>query len=115
MDWCVKPYAEANHPPVAVLAHAPDLTARRGGTVNLSAAGSGDPDGDPLSFRWWHYREAGSYPGTIALHRANEPESAFTVPGDAAPAQTLHLICEVTDHGSPALTRYLRVIVTVAP
>ena len=36
------------------------------------------------------------------------------VPPNAAPGQTIHLILEVTDDGTPALTRYQRVIVTVS-
>ena len=37
---------------------------------------------------------------------------SFTVPASAAPGGTIHVICEVTDHGFPRLTRYRRVIVT---
>ena len=36
------------------------------------------------------------------------------VPPNATPGQTIHLILEVTDDGTPALTRYQRVIVTVS-
>ena len=36
------------------------------------------------------------------------------VPDDAAPGQTLHLILEVSDAGTPSLTRYERVVLTVA-
>ena len=32
---------------------------------------------------------------------------------DAAPGQTIHLILEATDNGTPALTRYQRLVVTV--
>ena len=48
-DWCVKPYAEANHPPVVELAHALDLKVRPGEKVSLSAKGTTDPDGNALS------------------------------------------------------------------
>jgi hypothetical protein len=113
-DWCVKPYAEANHPPVAALAHAPDLMARAGESVTVSAAGSSDPDGDRLSYRWWHDRDAGSYQGAVHVRDAHQQAASFSVPGDAAAGQTIHLICEVTDSGTPRLTRYQRVIVSVA-
>jgi hypothetical protein len=46
------------------------------------------------------------------------PTSAATklrIPADAAPGQTIHLILEATDRGTPALTRYQRIVVTVAP
>ena len=35
------------------------------------------------------------------------------VPADAPAGTTLHFICEVTDDGEPALTRYARTILTV--
>jgi hypothetical protein len=37
----------------------------------------------------------------------------FRVPSDAQPGQTLHLILEASDAGTPSLTGYQRVIVTV--
>jgi len=113
-DWCVKPYAEANHPPVVVLAHARDLVSRPGEPVTLSAAGSSDPDGNQLSYRWWQDREAGSWPGTVDIREARQQVASFVVPRDAALGQTIHVICEVSDSGTPRLTRYQRVIVTVA-
>jgi hypothetical protein len=35
------------------------------------------------------------------------------VPADAKPGQTIHLILEATDSGTPALTRYQRVVLTI--
>jgi hypothetical protein len=113
-DWCVRPYVAANHPPAVVLAHPQDLTARTGASVELSAAGSRDPDGDRLSYRWWQYRDAETYPGVVEIRDADQQAASFTVPGDAAEGQTIHLIGEVTDSGTPRLTRYQRVIATVA-
>jgi hypothetical protein len=112
-DWSVKPYAEANHPPVVALAHPLDLTAKSGATVALSAKGSHDPDGDELTYRWWHYREAGTYGGEVKMANASRQDAAFTVPADARSGETIHIICEVTDSGTPRLTRYQRVVVTV--
>lgn len=108
-DWCVKPYAEANHPPVVQLATTEALKVKAGETVNLTATLS-DPDGDALSVRWWPYQEVGTYPAAITLSGATAPELAFTVPGDLSAGQTIHLILEVTDDGEPALTRYGRVV-----
>ena len=76
MDWCVKPPAEANHPPVAVLdGDAGQGVLRRlakpGETVRLEAVGSSDPDpGDTVAFRWWVYPEAGTYGGQVPLSTA---------------------------------------------
>jgi hypothetical protein len=112
-DWTVQSYEEANHPPVVELAHARDLTARPGDTVQLSAQGTHDPDGDEVDYRWWQYQEADSYSGPIELQDAGSQEAAFTVPADAGDGETIHVICEVTDVGAPPLTRYQRVIVNV--
>ena len=40
--------------------------------------------------------------------------AVVTVPAAAEPDQAIHLIAEGTDTGSPALTRYQRVVLTVA-
>jgi len=112
-DWCVKSYEEANHPPIVKLAHARDLTIRPGDTVQLSAQGSHDPDGDQLDYRWWQYQEADSYSGRIQIQDTGEQDASFTIPADAGNGDTIHIICEVTDTGTPPLTRYQRVVVSV--
>jgi hypothetical protein len=114
-DWCVKPYDQANHPPTVKLAHALDLNARPGDQVSLSAQGTTDPDGDTVTYRWWHYYEADTYDGTVQIENPNHHQATLTVPNDAANGQTIHIICEVTDTGTPPLTRYRRVIVDVKP
>ena len=111
-DWCVKPYDEANHAPVVVVAH-DNMNVASGKTVKLSAKGTKDPDGDKLTYKWWQYREAGSYPGDITFSSNGGMKSSFVVPEDAKKGETIHVICEVTDDGMPALTRYARVIITV--
>jgi hypothetical protein len=113
-DWCVKPYDQANHAPVVKLAHAPDLKARPGQKVSLSAKGSEDPDGDALTYRWWQYQEADTYDGAINIVNAGKQDASFTVPGDAGKGETIHIICEVTDDGMPPLTRYQRVICNIS-
>jgi hypothetical protein len=114
MDWSVKDYSNANHPPVATLTHSNALSAKPGETVELNASASTDPDGNKLSYRWLHYREAGTWPGWV---HPSEPESAKTtvkIPSVQKP-ETLHYIVAVSDNGEPALTRYQRVIITVKP
>ena len=120
MDWTIKPYAEANHPPVAALGHPQSLNAKPGERVNLSARGSTDPDGNNLSYEWFYYPEAGSFAiesgrsgAPLAIEHAREAEGTFTVPTHFFHAGTIHVILAVTDDGSPALTRYRRVIITV--
>lgn len=111
--WCVLPYADANHPPVVALTHARDLQAAAGATVALSARGSSDPDGDTLRYRWWRDADADTAAGEAGLRGADGIEASLVIPADALPGQTVHVICEVTDEGTPALTRYQRVVVTV--
>ena len=80
-----------------------------------SAATSSDPDGDSLSFWWFQYPEAGTYRGPFALEGStNIKHIAFTAPKVEKP-ETVHVILRLTDKGTPALTRYQRVIVTVTP
>ncbi|WP_238476651.1 DUF1593 domain-containing protein [Bythopirellula goksoeyrii] len=110
-DWCVKPYDEANHPPVVALGHSNDLNAQPGKNVKLSAEGTSDPDGDVLKYRWWQYREAGTYGGIVEIRDAENQNASFRVPSDVGKGKTVHVICEVTDSGTPQLTRYQRVIV----
>ncbi len=99
------------------------LTARVGERVHLSAAGSNDPDGDALSYEWFCYAEAGtrgpssSTTGVkLPIRGFDQPKASFDVtrsrvmpPGTG----TMHIILAVTDHGTPRLTRYRRVIVDI--
>ncbi len=122
MDWTIKPYSEANHPPIAKLAHSAAITAKPGERIYLSAEGSSDPDGDALSYEWFYYGEAGTFTVSTArtgtplkIEDANRAKAWFTVPEKFGRAGTIHLILAVTDRGMPPLTRYQRVIVTVNP
>lgn len=116
MDWCVQPYEEANHPPKAVLAHANELKVKSGEKVNLSAAGSTDPDGDSLSYEWIYYAEAGTYASKdpVEIQHKKSKTASLIAPQVAKP-ETIHIILAVTDHGNPSLTRYQRVIAVVFP
>lgn len=115
MDWTVKAPDEANHPPVAALAHPARLNAVGGETLILDASVSTDPDGDALSYWWLIYREAGTYAGAARLESVDNATASLTVPPPAygRPGE-LHVVVAVTDNGEPSLTRYQRVIVTVA-
>nr|WP_184021321.1 nucleoside hydrolase-like domain-containing protein [Haloferula luteola] len=109
-DWCVKPFAEANHPPVVKLDHPRNLKVAAGETVQLGAMGSSDPDGDPLDYKWWIYGEAGTYPGTIKIPGSGNQTTELSLPDDFRKGMSIHVICEVTDRGTPPLTRYQRVV-----
>lgn len=125
MDWTIKPYAEANHPPMPRLGHTATLTAKPGQRVELSAEGTTDPDGDAVSYEWFYYNEAGTFPVSSArsgqpveIKNYDQPKAWFAVPTGRVMAPGLgdmHIILAVTDHGTPRLTRYQRVIVSVVP
>ncbi len=118
MDWCVKEYGEANHEPSAVLnrdrsrAVLP-IAAEPGGQVQLSAAGSKDPDGDTLAYHWWVYVEPGTYWQAAPIRGADAQDAVVALPRDAA-GRTIHVILEVTDSGDPPLKAYRRAVVKVA-
>jgi hypothetical protein len=114
MDWCIKPYEEANHEPVAVIDGEASIKINPGEKVKINAKGSYDPDGDKLSYKWWIYKEAGSYQGKFKLSGEHCEEVTIEIPLDA-PAGIIHLILSLTDDGKPALTSYRRIIITVEP
>ncbi len=114
--WQTKSYRDANHAPSArVDEDRLDIRVKRGERVKLDAKAS-DPDGDRLSARWWQYREAGTYAGAVTVDRPTAlhgRSASFVVPRDAKRGDTIQLILEVTDSGTPALTSYQRVIATI--
>jgi hypothetical protein len=118
MDWCVAEYDQANHNPVAVVMGDENRTvcrlhARSGERFELDASGSYDPDGDPLTFMWSVYPEAGTYEGRVLVEDVAEPVAAVTIPDDAGGKQ-VHVILEVTDQSEIApLTAYRRVVIDV--
>jgi hypothetical protein len=124
MAWTIEPYERANHPPVPKLSHAHALSARPGERVQLNAAGSTDPDGNALSYEWFSYGEAGTFTTSsgrtgqpVVIQDFDRPGASFTVPTDRVMPPgtgTMHIVLAVTDDGTPRLTRYARVIVTVA-
>jgi hypothetical protein len=111
-DWCVKTLKEANHPPIVTLNHALDFEKKAGEKVKLAAKAT-DPDGNKLQYKWWHYTDAGSYKGVVTITDSESPSASFTVPKETQKGDTIHLICEVKDNGTPQLTRYQRVVVSV--
>ena len=118
MDWSLTDsYDEANHNPIAAFDNNTSrkyvcFKAKAGDRVKLSAAGTSDPDGDEIFYRWFHYPQAGDnpYDGSIAISNANSVSASFVMPeiqGD----KEIHVILEVKDAGDPALYGYRRIVV----
>lgn len=60
-DWTVeKKYGDANHNPNVSVKEGLDLKVKPGEKITLHATAT-DPDGDKISFKWWHYSEADTY------------------------------------------------------
>jgi len=113
MVWSVTPkFSGANHPPKVNIRGPLDLSGRPGSTVRLQGEVS-DPDHDTMTVRWWQYNDAGTYPGDISFSAPAALTTTFRIPDNAKPGQTIQIILEATDNGTPRLTRYRRVVVTV--
>jgi hypothetical protein len=111
-EWCVNDYSRSNHAPVVKINGKSRISAKPDETVKLRGAAS-DPDGNKVKFSWWQYREAGTCNKEIRINGASNEAASFIVPRDAKKGETIHILLEVSDYGSPELTRFRRVVVTV--
>ena len=115
MDWAAN--GEGNRNPVARVNRSKglevlEITALPGAVLDLDASASFDPDGDALNFRWWHMPESGTWEGEVEISGADTESAVISVP-EAASGKTIHVICEISDDGTPVLTSYRRVIIKV--
>ncbi|KAJ4361752.1 hypothetical protein N0V83_010692 [Neocucurbitaria cava] len=140
MQWTLtSDFSKVNHQPVVDVdgnqGFAPILVdTDAGSTVAFDASKSYDPDGDQLTFKWWQYRE----PSAVQTYHSAEVVSVELKPSEdgkrvevtipppekscaiqrsnpfrmSRRGSPLHLILEVTDNGTPALTTYRRIIIT---
>lgn len=115
MDWSfVTKYEDANHPPIVTLNHSDKLVVKSGQKVNLSVNAT-DPDNNELFYNWFFYKEVGTLNASLfGINKPKNKEIHFIAPNVSSP-KTMHFIVEVTDNGTPKLTRYKRVILTVEP
>ena len=118
MDWCVKPYDQANHHPVAAFNGDKSdaivrLKAKAGDKLTLDASDTTDPDGDDVEISWWIYEEAGSCHGDVEISNPRKAKTSVTIPENAADKQ-IHVILEVKDKSKIAsLYDYRRIVIDV--
>ncbi len=108
-DWCVKDFADANHPPVVKAVGSTRLSTKPGERLNLEVETS-DPDGDLLETKFWIYQEVGNYAGKADLAVSG---NRVAIALDGASIGQLHVIAEVKDNGLHPMTRYVRFVVEV--
>jgi hypothetical protein len=126
MDWCVADSREkANHNPIVVVEgdktkNVLHKNVKKGQRIRLSAVGTHDPDGDGLSYRWFHYAEAGRDLLNVRdlrsakLEGGGTQEVVVTIPGrPPRGAQDVHIILDVEDDGDPSLHAYRRVVLHI--
>ncbi len=112
LHWSVTPvYSGANHEPVVRIEGPLAAAASPGDKIRLNGSVS-DPDGNAVSVKWWQF-QTGSYPNTVVISNPTSAQAEVLIPKEAAGGQTIHLILEGTDNGTPSLTRYQRLIITV--
>lgn len=114
MDWADK--GKGNRNPIVIVDRKGGLAyvgknAKAGQQITLDASASYDKDSNQLEFKWWHLPEAG-YSGTVEINGQNKQKATISIPADAS-GKAIHIICEVTDNGTPALTAYRRIVINV--
>ncbi|WP_432991459.1 nucleoside hydrolase-like domain-containing protein [Dactylosporangium sp. CA-233914] len=113
IEWGASPaFTDANHNPVVKLANS-DLTGKAGKTVEVSAKVT-DPDGDNVKLNWSVYTDASTVTSPVAAVQNPTSKTAYvTIPDGAKSAERIVVVLTVTDKGTPALSKYGEVVITV--
>jgi hypothetical protein len=109
-DWGVKTYAAANHAPVIKVTQQL-MNVKAGATVQINATAA-DPDKDKVNIVFWQYIEAGNTNEKVLIDVKGN-QARVQLPATAKTGDTFHIIVEGQDSGTPSLTRYQRVVLTI--
>jgi Protein of unknown function (DUF1593) len=110
-DWCVKDFKHANHPP-QILVKQNILYVQKKTSIPLNVTAK-DADGNSVQFKFWQYIEAGSSKEALKINSTGNGKASIEIPATASTGDTFHIIVEGKDNGTPALTRYQRVILII--
>ena len=66
-----------------------------------------------LIYRWSVYSEPGSYQGDVKIEGNNAEKCKVHIPSNTA-GKNIHIILELTDEATPALTVYRRVVLKIS-
>lgn len=108
-DWCIRDFAQANHPPVIQPLGEVKRVAVAGEKLTLEVVTS-DPDGDNLITHFWLYSEVGTYLGKPLL---DQKKNRLEIQLDPESTGELHVIASVQDDGEHSMVRYQRFVIQV--
>lgn len=113
LAWSVTPrFRDANHEPRISATASRTLSVTAGAKIILPISVA-DPDrNNQVTVTWWEWVEADTYAGAVAV-QGDAGAGTLTIPTDAKTGDTIHIIAQATDNGTPALTRYERFVLTV--
>lgn len=112
LDWCLKPFAEANHPPIVRISGDREREVEPGERVDLDAAGTTDPDGGEMDFTWGVYPTSPEMSRKVVIEDRDTKRPRVIIAPELA-GKTIPILLTVTDRGEPKLTRYGRVLIKV--
>jgi hypothetical protein len=113
LDWCVKPYKEANHPPIVRIKGPSSRQIKPGESITLDASASTDPDGNRLTFKWTIYPSDSELAKLVKILDGKTATPRIEI-GAVPLGKTIHILLTVTDDRTPSLSRYGRVTLRVA-
>ena len=112
LDWCIRPFAGANHPPVVRIGGDRERKVEPGRAVALDAVGTTDPDGDVLDFSWTVYPATPDVSREVIIE-GRDTRNPRVILDSGLAGRSIPILLSVTDRGQPRLTRYGRVILKV--